>query len=315
MKLQDARIAVLYGGKCAEREVSLESGGLILEALIGKGYDAFGIDLFGEQRNSDPIAQLTAEKFDVAFIALHGGDGEDGHIQAVLDLLSKPYTGSRQLACALAMDKLMTKKLWIGMGIPTPEYISGAGKVSIESIERQLEYPVIVKPSREGSTLGISKAENADQLRVALEDALKYDSDILVEEFIEGPEFTVTIIDDEVYPVIGLKPSEDHQLYDYDAKYLADDTEYLLPCGLSDLEESQLKALSLEAYKAVGCEGWGRVDVMRRMNGHFSVLEVNTSPGMTSHSLVPMSAASTGMKYQDLVERILNSAWSSTNGV
>ncbi|ADZ91752.1 D-alanine--D-alanine ligase [Marinomonas mediterranea] len=315
MLLKDARIAVLYGGRCAEREVSLESGGLILNALKQKGYDAFGIDLYGARHDRNPIDQLRAEPFDIAFIGLHGGEGEDGHIQALLDLMSKPYTGSRQLACALAMDKLMTKKLWKGLGIPTPDYIADASDVSVECVERQLSYPVIVKPSREGSTIGISKADNTEQLMQALRDAREYDSEILVEEFIEGPEFTVSIINDEAYPAIGLKPSEDHQLYDYEAKYLADDTEYRLPSGLSDDDESRLKALSLDAYLAVGCKGWGRVDVMRRNNGDFSVLEVNTSPGMTSHSLVPMAAAHVGISYQDLVEKILCSAWDSVGSI
>lgn len=308
--LQDSVIAVIYGGRSAEREVSLESGTMVSKALRSKGYQVVDVDLYGAEQSADPIAQLQSIEFDLAFIALHGGEGEDGRVQALLEMMGKPYTGSSPLACGFAMDKVLTKRFWRGLGIPTPAYLSFSGAASVAEIEQTMSYPLIVKPSREGSTIGINKVANKEELEAALLQALEYDSDVLVEEFVNGPEFTITIIDDEAYPPIGLQPSEDHKLYDYEAKYLADDTQYLLPCGLSEGDEAELKRLSLEAYRSLGCRGWGRVDVMRDQQGQFWVLEVNTAPGMTSHSLVPMAAAHVGLDYAALVEKIAQQAWS-----
>ncbi|BDX03082.1 MAG: D-alanine--D-alanine ligase [Marinomonas sp.] len=307
--LKDSVIAVIYGGRSAERDVSMQSGPLVAEGLRSKGYQVTELDLYGPDAAFDPVVQLQSIDFDFAFIALHGGEGEDGRVQALLEMLGKPYTGSSPLACGLAMDKVLTKRFWNGIGIPTPAYLSFVDHANADVIEEQMSYPVIVKPSREGSTIGINKAMNRAELDDALLKALEYDSDILVEEFVDGPEFTITIIDDVAYPAIGLKPAPDHKLYDYEAKYIADDTEYLLPCGLSEDDENELQMLALDAYRSLGCSGWGRVDIMRDHNGVFWVLEVNTAPGMTSHSLVPMAAKYVGIDYASLVEKIAQNAW------
>lgn len=307
--LKDSVIAVIYGGRSAERDVSMQSGPLVAEGLRSKGYQVTELDLYGPDAAFDPVVQLQSIDFDFAFIALHGGEGEDGRVQALLEMLGKPYTGSSPLACGLAMDKVLTKRFWNGIGIPTPAYLSFVDHANADVIEEQMSYPVIVKPSREGSTIGINKAMNRSELDDALLKALEYDSDILVEEFVDGPEFTITIIDDVAYPAIGLKPAPDHKLYDYEAKYIADDTEYLLPCGLSEDDENELQMLALDAYRSLGCSGWGRVDIMRDHNGVFWVLEVNTAPGMTSHSLVPMAAKYVGIDYASLVEKIAQNAW------
>ncbi len=307
--LKESVIAVIYGGRSAERDVSLLSGPLVVDGLRANGYQVVEIDLYGPQKNLNPVTQLQSIEFDFAFIALHGGEGEDGRVQALLEMLGKPYTGSSPLACGLAMDKVLTKRFWHGIGIPTPAYLSFVDQVNSVVIEEAMPYPMIIKPSREGSTIGINKATNRAELDAALLNALEYDSDILVEEFIDGPEFTVTIIDDVAYPAIGLKASPDHALYDYEAKYIADDTEYLLPCGLNEDDENELQMLALDAYRSLGCSGWGRVDVMRDQLGVFWVLEVNTAPGMTSHSLVPMAANYVGIDYASLVEKIAQNAW------
>ena len=307
--LKDSVIAVIYGGRSAERDVSMQSGPLVAEGLRSKGYQVTELDLYGPDAAFDPVVQLQSIDFDFAFIALHGGEGEDGRVQALLEMLGKPYTGSSPLACGLAMDKVLTKRFWNGIGIPTPAYLSFVDHANADVIEEQMSYPVIVKPSREGSTIGINKAMNRAELDDALLKALEYDSDILVEEFVDGPEFTITIIDDVAYPAIGLKPAPDHKLYDYEAKYIADDTEYLLPCGLSEDDENELQMLALDAYRSLGCSGWGRVDIMRDHNGVFWVLEVNTALGMTSHSLVPMAAKYVGIDYASLVEKIAQNAW------
>jgi len=311
MSLKSSKILVIYGGRSAEREVSLQSGALVLAALREKGYNASGLDLYGPGQAFNPIDQLQSADFGFAFIALHGGEGEDGRIQALLELMGKPYTGSSPLACGFAMDKVLSKKYWLGIGVPTPSYLafSSLSLPDIAAIEAELPYPVIVKPSREGSTIGINKAESREQLELALVDAMAYDSDVLVEQFIAGPEFTVTVIDDVAYPVIGLKASEDHVLYDYEAKYIANDTQYLLPSGLSEDDELYVQSIALDAYQSLGCSGWGRVDVMQDSGGSFWVLEVNTSPGMTSHSLVPMAAAYVDIAYDGLVEKIAEIAW------
>ena len=314
MSLKAAKILVIYGGRCAEREVSLQSGGLVLAGLQQGGYQAVGLDLYGQDLSLNPVEQLQSADFDFAFIALHGGEGEDGRIQALLELMGKPYTGSSPLACGFAMDKVLSKKYWQGIGVPTPTYLafSAPDASDIDAIEDELAYPVIVKPSREGSTIGINKASDRVQLESALAKAREYDSDVLVEQFIAGPEFTVTIIDDVAYPVIGLKASDEHELYDYDAKYIANDTQYLLPSGLSEDDELYVQKIALDAYQSLGCSGWGRVDVMQDQAGVFWVLEVNTSPGMTSHSLVPMSAAYVDISYSALVEKIAQAAWAQS---
>lgn len=307
--LKDKTVAVIYGGRSAERAVSLESGTRVAQALANKGYSVVKVDLYGEDAKQDPVKQLMEAKFDIAFIALHGGEGEDGRVQALLDMLEKPYTGSLPLASGFAMDKALTKRYWQGIGIPTPNYLCFSAEPNVAQINDEMSYPLIIKPSREGSTIGISKVNDASELESALIDAKRYDSDILVEEFVSGAEYTVAIIDDVAYAPIGLKPSQGHALYDYEAKYLADDTEYLLPCGLSEDLELEVQALALDAYRSLNCRGWGRVDIMQTAEGNFTVLEVNTSPGMTSHSLVPMAAAYAGIGYDDLVDMIVVKAW------
>ncbi len=307
--LKEVTIAVIYGGRSAERDVSLLSGPLVVIGLQKKGYKVVTIDLYGLDGQLDPVKQLQDTDFDLAFIALHGGEGEDGRIQALLEMLNKPYTGSSHLACGLAMDKVITKRFWQGIGISTPAYLAFKKKADVAVIESKMSYPLIIKPSKGGSTIGINKATNRQELESALLNVLEYDSNILIEEFIEGSEFTVTIIDDVVYPAIGVKSAPSHALYDYDAKYIAKDTKYLLPCGLNEDDENELQNLAMEAYQSLGCFGWGRVDVMRDASNKFWVLEVNTSPGMTSHSLVPMAANYVGLDYASLVEKIIVSAW------
>lgn len=306
--MNQVTVAVIYGGRSAERQVSLESGSMVAAALRERSYQVIDVDLYGDQGTENPIQQLSNIQFDVAFIALHGGEGEDGTIQALLTLMGKPFTGSKPLASGFAMDKALTKQFWQGIGIPTPAYLCFEGLVDEALINKTMQYPLIVKPSREGSTIGISKVDGPEQLPAALVMAQRYDSDVLVEEYITGKEYTVTVIADEAYAPIRLQPSAEHVLYDYDAKYLANDTQYLIPCGLSTEKEQELKELALAAYRSVGCEGWGRVDVMQSEDGKFWVLEVNTSPGMTSHSLVPMAAKHAGLSYQDLVERLVQDA-------
>jgi len=312
MSLKNLVIAVIYGGRSAERPVSLQSGQLISSSLQAKGYQVIDIDLYGAEQTEDPVRQLQMAEFDLAFIALHGGEGEDGRVQALLEMLEKPYTGSGPLASGFAMDKVLSKRHWLGLGLPTPDYLEFSKEVDISIIEEKMSYPLIIKPSHEGSTFGINKASDRAELETALASALSYDSDILVERFVDGPEYTITIIDDVAYPVIGLKPSNEHVLYDYDAKYVADDTEYLLPCGLSEDDEMYVQKIALDAYQSLGCKGWGRVDVMQDSAGEFWLLEVNTAPGMTTHSLVPMSAAFVGIEYGDLVESLAESAWKPT---
>lgn len=313
-QLKEQKIAVIYGGRSAEREVSLESGERVVQALRNKGFQVVPIDLYGAGATQSAVKQLQSVDFDFAFIALHGGEGEDGRLQALLDLMDKPYTGSQPLASGFAMDKALTKRYWQGIGIPTPKYLCFGDTPDVSLINSEMSYPLIIKPSREGSTIGISKVESEVGLAAALQDAQRYDSDILVEEFVSGPEFTVAVIGEHALAPIGLKPSEEHVLYDYNAKYVANDTQYLLPCGLSAEKESELKALALKAYQSLHCDDWGRVDVMMTESGDFTVLEVNTSPGMTSHSLVPMAAAYEGLSYDDLVEKIALLGWARAKG-
>lgn len=296
------RVAVLMGGCSAEREVSLRSGNAVLEALLRSGVDAFGLDL-----NEQAVAQLMAEKFDRAFIALHGRGGEDGSIQGVLEWLRIPYTGSDVMASALGMDKYKCKQVWQGLGLPTPASSLLSPTTDADELVAKLGLPLMVKPAHEGSSIGMSKVASAEQLAAAYLEASRYDTRILAERFISGPEFTVSIVDGQALPVIGLKTS--HDFYDFSAKYTATDTQYLLPCGLAPQEEKALQDLALAAYLAVGCESWGRVDIMvDEVTNQPWLLEVNTSPGMTDHSLVPQAAAYAGISFDQLVLNILVTA-------
>ncbi|WP_212630563.1 D-alanine--D-alanine ligase [Pseudomonas sp. KB-10] len=292
------RVAVLFGGKSAEREVSLKSGNAVLSALQAAGVDAFGIDV-----GDDFLARLNSEKIDRAFIVLHGRGGEDGSMQGLLECAGIPYTGSGILASALAMDKLRTKQVWHSLGLPTPRHAVLTSQADCEAAAAELGFPLIVKPAHEGSSIGMAKVESVEALVAAWQDAARYDSQVLVEQWIAGPEYTIAVLRGEVLPPIGL--GTPHTFYDYDAKYLADDTQYRIPCGLSADKEAELKALTARACEAVGTQGWARADVMQDTSGQFWLLEVNTVPGMTDHSLVPMAARAAGLDFQQLVLAIL----------
>lgn len=300
------RVAVFMGGDSAERDISLKSGKAVLAALVSAGVDAFAMDVQGCL-----LKTVESPKFDRVFIALHGRGGEDGTLQAILFQAGIPYTGSEVLASALAMDKLRTKYVFAGCGLPTPKFRTMSAADEAEQIVRELRPPLSVKPSREGSSIGIRKVNTAIELAEAYEAAAALDNLVLVEEWIEGPEFTVSLLQDNALPAIGL--STDHVFYDYDAKYLADDTRYRIPCGLAPQDEVRLQNLALEAFRVVGCRTWGRVDIMQDKDGEFWLLEVNTVPGMTDHSLVPMSARAAGISFEELVVRILRDTLEGAN--
>jgi len=295
------KVAVLLGGKSAEREVSLKSGGMVLNALRSRGVDALPFD--PAERGLDA---LIGERFERAFIALHGRFGEDGTVQGVLEWLGIPYTGSGVLASALAMDKLRTKLLWHAEGLPTPPYAVLTKDSDLRAVARKLGVPLMVKPASEGSSIGMSKVRSAARLDEAYALAVNYDRVVIAEKFIDGTELTAGILGDQVLPLIKIETPRD--FYDYEAKYIADDTRYIVPCGLSAGRERDMQALCLKAFRAVGCRGWGRVDLMLNRQGRPFVLEVNTVPGMTDHSLVPKAARAVGMSYEDLCLRILEAA-------
>ncbi|WP_294912185.1 D-alanine--D-alanine ligase [Tatumella sp. UBA2305] len=299
------KIAVLMGGASAEREVSLESGRAVVAGLAAAGRNAYGIDT-----REQSVLSLKEQGFTRAFIALHGRGGEDGTLQAVLDFIGLPYTGSGVMASAITMDKARTKWLWQGCGLPTSRFVcltrqqmsAGLDQSTLESV-KALGLPLFVKPGNEGSSVGISRVNHADDLFAALELAFQYDSEVLVEAFLSGEEYTVAIIGNKVLPSIRIKAKT--EFYDYNAKYLADDTEYFCPSGLDEQQQIALNELVLAAWHSLGCSGWGRVDVMMDGEGNFQLLEVNTSPGMTSHSLVPMAAKQAGIEFSQLVTMIL----------
>ncbi|WP_315709320.1 D-alanine--D-alanine ligase [Brenneria uluponensis] len=302
------KVAVLLGGISAEREVSLLSGQAVLSGLKEAGIDAYAVDI-----RDFPVIHLKDEGFTKAFIALHGRGGEDGTLQGVLEFLQLPYTGSGVMASALTMDKRRTKLVWQASGLPVSPYVVLNRQQFLQMDSSRLiqqvahlGMPLIVKPSREGSSVGMSKVEQADALHSALEEAFHHDDEVLVERCLSGPEFTVGILGDEVLPSIRIQATG--TFYDYEAKYLSDETQYFCPSGLSDEQEHYLASLAMDAYQALGCSGWGRVDVMMDSDGAFYLLEVNTSPGMTSHSLVPMAAKQRGFTFSQLVARILELA-------
>ncbi|MEQ6887610.1 D-alanine--D-alanine ligase [Halomonas sp. CS7] len=295
------RVAVLFGGASAEREVSLKSGAAVLAALQRQGVDAIGFD-----PADGGLVGLEALAPDRVFIALHGRGGEDGTLQGALQLLDIPYTGSGVLASALGMDKQRTKLVWQALGLPTPESVMLGPDADWQAVVERLGLPLIVKPVHEGSTLGISIVDSRDALEAAYRDAARFDARVMAERFITGAEYTVSLLGDEVLPAIRVEVPGG--FYDYEAKYVSDDTRYHLPCGLSADEEADLAALCRDAFTAIGAEGWGRVDVMRDGQGRFWLIEVNTVPGMTDHSLVPQSAAHAGIDFDALVLRILATA-------
>ncbi|MGC9456553.1 MAG: D-alanine--D-alanine ligase [Halothiobacillaceae bacterium] len=291
------RVAVLMGGLSAEREISLRSGAMVHAALLEAGVDAVAVDV-GE----DIVSVLETGRFDRAFIALHGRGGEDGHIQALLEFLAIPYTGSGVLGSALGMDKLRSKLVWAGQGLPTPDWrLLRSAEDAVEAVAA-LGLPLMIKPVLEGSSLGMSKVDHADQVPDAWRRAAAY-GPVMAEAWIAGSEYTVAILGERALPVIRLQTT--HAFYDYEAKYEADDTRYLLPCGLPEPEETALKSLALEAFQIADCRGWGRVDLMVDQAGRPHLIEVNTVPGMTDHSLVPMAARAAGLEMPALCLEIL----------
>jgi len=276
------KVAVLFGGRSAERDVSLKSGAMVLAALKARGVDAHAFD-----PRDHGLDQLIAQRFDRVFIALHGRFGEDGTVQGALEYLGLPYTGSGVMASAIAMDKWRTKLLWQAAGISTPPYERLTATTDFDAVVRKLGLPIMVKPAREGSSIGMSKADRAEQ-------------------FVTGAEYTSAILNGRPLPLIKLETPR--VFYDYEAKYLANDTRYICPCGLAADAEQRIQAVALDGFRLVGCDGWGRVDVMVDRAGTPYLLEVNTVPGMTDHSLVPMAARAVGIAFEDLVLEILESA-------
>ena len=296
------KVAVLMGGKSAEREISLLSGNGVLKALKSRGVDAHAFD--PAERD---LFELKQQGYARCFIALHGRGGEDGTLQGALEVLGVPYTGSGVLGSAIAMDKWRSKMLWIANGLPTPRYRILSAADDWNAVARELGLPLIVKPANEGSTLGLTKVTAAAQLPAAYElAATKYHDLALAEQFIDGPEYTASIVDDAALPLIRIEAPQVN--YDYQNKYFTDDTKYICPCGLPPAKEQALQALALKAFRLAGCAGWGRVDLMLDAKGDPWLLEVNTSPGMTGHSLVPIAARAVGMGYPDLCVRILEGA-------
>ncbi len=290
------KVAVLFGGNSAEREVSLNSGARVLAALQRQGVDAHPFD--PAERSLDALAA-----FDRAFIALHGRHGEDGSIQGALELMGIPYTGSGVLASALGMDKWRSKLLWQAVGLPVPDYALLTADSDFSDIEEALGLPLFVKPACEGSSIGISMVTRAGELAAAHAEAARHDPVVIAERGILGGEYTVAILGDEALPIIKIEPAT--AFYDYEAKYLRDDTAYRCPCGLPEARERELRQQALTAFRTLGGRGWGRIDFLMDEAGRAYFLEANTSPGMTDHSLVPMAARVAGVSYDQLVLRVL----------
>jgi D-alanine-D-alanine ligase len=301
MSSRFGKVAVLLGGRSAEREVSLKSGGMVLAALRTAGVDAHPFD-----PRDRGLEALIGERFDRVFIALHGRYGEDGTMQGALELLGIPYTGSGVLASALAMDKWRTKLVWQAAGVPTPRYELLSAGTDFAAVAARLGLPIMVKPANEGSSIGMTKVRRAEDLDEAYALAANHDPLVIAEQFIDGIELTGGILGREALPLIRLETPRD--FYDYEAKYVADDTRYILPCGLPEAAERAIRAAGLRAFDALGCRGWGRVDLMLDRAGQPHFLEVNTSPGMTDHSLVPMAARHAGISFEALCLRILEAA-------
>ncbi|MGB0359788.1 MAG: D-alanine--D-alanine ligase [Endozoicomonas sp.] len=296
------KVAVLYGGHSAERKVSLSSGQRIFDSLNSQGIECKLIDTADHY-----VEQLRNYKPALTFIALHGRGGEDGTMQGFLATMGMPYTGSGVMASALAMDKYRCKLLWQSIGLPTAEFVLITDLDNIEGLEHaETMLPAFVKPSLEGSSVGVTRVDRRQDLEAACRRAGEYIGPVLVESFIDGPEFTVGILNGQVLPVIRVEATS--EFYDYEAKYLSDTTNYHLPSGLSKVKEQELQAIALTAFESIGCHGWGRVDFMQDQQGRFWLLEVNTIPGMTDHSLVPMAAGAAGLSFDDLTIEILKTA-------
>jgi D-alanine-D-alanine ligase len=311
------KVAVLMGGVSSERDISLMSGNGVLKALLSQGVDAHAFDPALRD-----LSELKRDGFSRCFIALHGRFGEDGTVQGALELMGIPYTGSGVMASAIAIDKVMTKRIWLSENIPTPRYNllrrAELTPARIAAVPTDLGLPLIVKPAREGSSIGVTKVQSASEMAAAVEQAGQLDADILCEQFIAGDEVTCPVLGsgDDAYalPVIRIQAPEGK--YDYQNKYFTDDTQYLVPCGLPAGEEAAIQRIVLDAYKVLGCRGWARVDVMiEAITRQPYLLEINTSPGMTGHSLVPMSARAAGISYEALCVRLLETAELDTSGV
>ncbi len=292
------RVAVLAGGRSAERAISLRSGEAVLEALLARGVDAEMLD----PAERDALEALAAGNYDRAFVMLHGRGGEDGVIQGALETWSVPYTGSGVLGSALGMDKIRCKQIWQAGGLPTPEFLVARSEADLAQVQA-LGLPVMVKPAREGSSIGMSRVATMDELPAAWALARDYDREVLIERWIEGCEYTVALLGDRALPAIRLETP--HAFYDYAAKYEANTTRYHCPCGLDRIAEGEMQALAQQAFAAVAATGWGRVDFMVDGCGRPMLIEVNTVPGMTDHSLVPMAARAAGLEFEDLVLEIL----------
>ncbi len=295
------KVAVLFGGKSAEREVSLKSGAAVLAALLRSGVDAHAFD--PAERN---LQELQEQGFARAFIALHGRFGEDGTVQGALELLGIPYTGSGVLASALGMDKWRSKLVWQAAGLPIPKFQMLKADFAAADVVKNLGLPLFVKPACEGSSVGISKVKSVGELAAAYAEAARHDSLVMAESFVGGGEFTAAILGDTALPVIRIVPA--NEFYDFEAKYLRDDTRYLCPCELTAAQESEMQSLAKQAFALIGGQGWGRVDFLMSEDGKPYVLEANTSPGMTDHSLVPMAARHAGISFEQLVLQVLGSA-------
>ncbi|TDI82672.1 MAG: D-alanine--D-alanine ligase [Betaproteobacteria bacterium] len=300
-KNDSGKVAVLLGGRSAEREISLQSGNAVLNALQRRGVDAHPFD-----PAKQPMEEILRQGFNVVYIALHGRYGEDGTVQGALELMGLPYTGSGVLASALAIDKWRTKLLWKAVGIISPHYEMLNAESDFDVVVRKLGLPMIVKPSREGSTIGLHKVMSAEDLPSVYRAVAKHDPMVLAEKFIEGMELTVAILGDIPLPLVRIETT--NEIYDYKAKYFSNDTRYFCPSGLSAEQEHTIQVQALQAHKVLGCEGWGRVDLILDKSGKPYFLETNTSPGMTDHSLVPMAAKTAGISFEDLVIRILELA-------
>ena len=298
---QFGKVAVLMGGNSAEREISLMTGQAVHQGLLERGIDVHAVDAA-----DDLVNHLQNGKYDRAWIALHGRGGEDGTIQGVLQYLGIPYTGSDVLGSAICMDKLRSKQLFSGAGLATPAYEVLSGDQDFDRVLHRLGLPLMIKPVAEGSSIGLMRVENAEDLAQAYENARGFACDVMAEQWITGPEYTAGILDDEVLPLIRIGAA--NLFYDYEAKYFSDDTQYICPCGLSEDREQEFGALALRAFNTVGASGWGRVDFMLDEAGQPLFLEVNTIPGMTDHSLVPMAAAELGVNFAELVWRILETS-------
>ncbi len=292
------KVAVLMGGISAEREVSLDSGEAVLAGLVAKGVDAHGVDASPEN-----IGQLAEQGFERAFIVLHGQWGEDGVVQGALQAIGMPYTGSGVLACALTMDKVRSKLIWQQLGLPTADFKVIRSSTDLDTLIDELGLPLFLKPVSEGSSVGVAKVEAAADLHLAYEYAASLGGEVMAEKFIEGAELTVSILGDKALPIIEMRTK--NTFYDYQAKYQSDDTQYICPANLSDALSHEIQTIALQAFKALDCEVWGRVDLMLDANQCPLLLEVNTVPGMTSHSLVPMAAAAEGISFEQLVVDLL----------